>query len=89
MAAKTCESYVIEKLVKAETEIEELKIENDNLLKQLEQANKVLDVIKEVATAKYLHANEDAYIKFDYVWYDNPNVNLVIDILGLDIQEED
>ena len=86
MAAKTCESYVIEKLIKVEEENKDLKLEIDCLENEVNKLKKVLACFKPVVNA--CGSDNQMYVRTEYIW-DEPYVSTVVEYFNLKVEEED
>ena len=86
MAAKTCESYVIEKLIKVEEENKDLKLEIDCLENEVNKLKKVLACFKPVVNA--CCSDNQMYVRTEYIW-DEPYVSTVVEYFNLKVEEED
>ena len=88
MAAKTCESYVIEKLIKVEEENKDLKLEIDCLENEINKLKKVLACFKPVVKSCTYGNSNEMYIMTDYIW-DEPYVSTVAEYFNLKVEEEE
>ena len=88
MAEKTCESYVIEKLIKVEEENKDLKLEIDCLENEVNKLKKVLACFKPVVQSCTYDNSKEMYIRTEYIW-DESYVSTVAEYFNLKVEGEE